>query len=185
MGWLLILTPISVALFMLSPIAKQLMRLEMGLSLRDALWKAAWKMLIRSPIWGNGPLSFDQYKFYDVEPGLAKDIASTAFGGAAHNLLLTKAAELGIFGVLIIIAIWVYIVYVFIKNIKMLRNMSYGYIYIAAGAIYIGLISRSFFEIGNMIGNGRINENIFPLFITALIVEMPNWTNKCQHWLHK
>jgi O-antigen ligase len=163
----------SVVVIFLSPVLKQLMRLESGLSNRDALWKAAIKMFHNNPLWGNGPLSFNTSVFYEVDPGFAKEISAHIFGGAAHNLILTKAAETGIFGVLAIILLWGYVLWLFIKNRNLMKHSELQYLYIASGAIFIGIIFRSIFEIGYMIGNGRLNENILPMIIITFIIKLP------------
>jgi O-antigen ligase len=161
------------AIILLSPIFNQLLRLEMGLSLRDHLWKAAIRIFLENPIWGSGPISFNTIKYYYVDPGPAKTIAAHIFGGEAHNLILTKAADYGIFMVLVFILFWIYVISFFIKNVNIMRNSQYYYIFVAAGASFMGLIAKSAFEIGHMIGNARLNENLVPFIYLAVLIKLP------------
>jgi O-antigen ligase len=173
LGISIIIASIIFVLIFISPVIQQLVRLESGLSHRDELWKGAFRMFTNSPFIGMGPLSFNDFKFYYVDAGIAREICAYQFGGAAHNLYLTKAAELGIFSVIIIFALWGYITWYFFANRKHIQKQPLNYLYIACGAIFTGLMFRSIFEIGGLIGNGRLGENLLPLLIVAMIIRIP------------
>jgi len=154
-------------------IVRDLLRLEAGLSLRDQLWKTAVEMIKARPLIGLGPGSYDEMKFYFMVPSIARDLAGTTVGGAAHNLYLTKTAELGIFATLTLIALLIFTFRTFVKMERMMRLNPYYFLYLGSGAVIFGLVFRSFFEIGNLIGSARINENILTLAFLALIFKLP------------
>ena len=155
------------------PLFRDLLRLESGLSLRDDLWSAAANMIKERPIFGFGPASYDEIKFAFLGPSAGRSLAGTSFGGAAHNLYLTKAAEIGIFGLFTLLAFFFFIFYKFFSNFRYLKNSEWLYIYIGSGAVIFGLLFRSFFEIGNLIGNGRLGENIITFVFISLIFKLP------------
>lgn len=171
---LILLSIILGAVFLSSlPILQDILRLESGLSLREELWKTAVEMIKDNPILGTGPGSYGEAKYYYMVPSKARNILGVTLGLSPHNLILAKASDLGIGAVVIILAFWFYVLYFLIKHEKDMRNSDYYYLYLASGAIFIGLIFRSIFEIGNMIGNARLNENILTLFFVALIFRLP------------
>ena len=54
-----------------------------------------------------------------------------------------------------------------------MKDSEYYYLYLASGAIIIGLIFRAFFESGGIIGVGRLSGNIIPLIMVVLIFKLP------------
>jgi len=157
------------------PFAKDILRIESGLSLRESLWDSAINMFVQNPFFGTGPSSFSSIGYYYNESIIAKSIIGMGFGGGAHNLILQKMAELGFLSILIIIFCWFFMIYQFVKNHKMMRDSKYYYLYLAAFASIIGLIVRSAFESGDLIGGGQLISNFIPFFYFALILRLPEF----------
>lgn len=160
------------------PIFKDLLRLEAGLSLRDDLWRAAIGMIKERPVFGFGPASYDDIKFLFLGPSAGRSLAGTSLGGAAHNLYLTKASEIGIIGLFVLLVFLFYIFYKLFSNYGYLRESEWFFLYAGSGAVIFGLIFRSFFEIGNLIGNARVSENIITFAFIAIIFKLPEVINK-------
>ena len=85
------------------PLIQDFLRLESGLSLRDMLWKTSIRIIKEHFFWGAGPYSFEGLKFYYMGPSEARSIIGSSVGGNVHNLYLTKAAELGVFALLVLL----------------------------------------------------------------------------------
>ncbi|MCP4582520.1 MAG: O-antigen ligase family protein [candidate division Zixibacteria bacterium] len=167
----------------ISPALQGFLRLESGLSYRDQLWGAAIDIFKRNPAFGAGPTSYGEMKFGLMEPGMARSAMGTIVSGAAaHNLLVTKAAELGIGAVLIILTFWSLVIYYFFRNIKIMKGTKFYFLYIGCFASFMGLIVRSFFELGGFFGIGRLSDNLVPMLIVAIIIKLPVMQSKLQDY---
>ena len=129
------------------PLVKDLLRLEVGVSHRGEIWNAAIKMLRESPLFGKGPGAFNEMKYTYMS------INTRAFFGAkanfsTHNLLLLRACELGLVGAISLVLFWLTSVIIIIKNTKFVKDTDLFPIFAGCCAIFIGSISRSFFESG-------------------------------------
>jgi O-antigen ligase len=135
------------------PLIAVYLRLEKGLTGRGDLWTAAIRMFCESPILGKGPGYYSPHKYNYMDPGLGRMIAGKLENITPHNLILARAVDMGIFAVMVQLAIWVIPIVYFIKNAKIVRDCEYYYLYIACGAIWVGIIFRSIVDTGaNIIG---------------------------------
>lgn len=132
-------------------ILEKLLRLETGLTHRDVLWQAAYRIFLEKPLLGGGPSYFWQNNFYYMDASFGKYLVGADSQVSAHNLILFRAAELGIFAVISVLYVWGYIIRMFYKNLDLLRGKSYYNIYLAFGSVYIGMIVKSLFEAANSI----------------------------------
>jgi O-antigen ligase len=146
------------------PILKLLLRLENALTYREDLWKAAFRMIAESPVLGKGPDYFMRYKFIYMDPSIGRFMIGSMGGLSPHNVLLLRAVDLGITAMLIQLFLWVFPIIIFIKNIKFVRYSQYFYLYLASGAIWIGIIFRSLFDTGN---------NVFGMIMLVTMLRMP------------
>jgi O-antigen ligase len=151
------------------PLLKVFLRLEKGLTNRGDLWTAAYRMFSESPLVGKGPDYFDKFKFYYMDPGYGRLTSGYNFGLSPHNVLLMRAVDMGIFAVIAQVLLWVLPIVVFIKNSKLIKFSQYYYIYLASGAILVGMVLRSIFEVGN---------NVFSAVALIIVIRMPELIKK-------
>jgi Flp pilus assembly protein TadD len=76
---------------------------------RTGIWKPAWTIFLRSPIWGHGPGSFSV--LYAQEKGLPPGFATSH----AHNILLQIGVENGALGLVLGAAVAVYVLRAFVR----------------------------------------------------------------------
>ena len=135
------------------PILNDILRLERGMTYREDVWQAALRMYGESPILGKGPEYFSAHYFIYLDPGIGRKVISSLYNVSPHNVLLMRAVNLGIGAVLAQLILWIFPLIVFARNAKKVKNSDYYYLYLASGAIWIGLICRSLFDTGgNTIG---------------------------------
>jgi len=129
-----------------------LLRFEHGLSHRDILWKAAWEMFSENPIFGAGPWTYRHYMFSlsRVIPGSWS--ADVIFGvTSAHNLYLTKAAEMGIGGIITSLGIYLIFTHRLFVALKTTIDPYLRGILFTIGAILAGSFARSMFEVSGFL----------------------------------
>jgi O-antigen ligase len=154
--YLLILIAIAAILIFLIlidavPLLTMLLRLEGGVTYRDSLWKAALRMVAESPLLGKGPTFFNQFKFQYMDPDAGRAIVGIWQGVAPHSVPVLRAVEMGIFAVIIQIIFWILPVFSLAKNAKKINQSEFYYLYLAAGAMWIGLIFRSLMDTGGSV----------------------------------
>lgn len=153
---------VSLALLWLVPSVGA--RLVYELSGRDRVWAAAWQAIREHPILGVGPgcwsAWFSQH-FISVD-FLMHDLKGNTFylspphlGGEAHNVFLTKAAEMGFssaIGLMLFLVLW------FRAASQAIRPLGPGWLRaLSTGCIATmgGLVFHSLFENGPIIGEAR------------------------------
>ncbi len=146
-----ILVITGIIVFNLFPILSMLLRLESGVTYRDSLWKAAIKMIQESPLLGKGPGYFEQYKFYYMDPEAGRAIVGNWQGVATHSFLIQRGVEMGLPAIIVQVFIWLYPIISFVKNAKYVESSNYKYLYLAGGAMWIGLICRSIMDTGGSV----------------------------------
>jgi O-antigen ligase len=146
------------------PIFKILLRLENALTYREDLWDAAFRMIAESPVFGKGPDYFARFKYLYMDPGFGRFMIGAMSGLTPHNVLLYRAVDLGIPAVLVQLFLWIFPIMIFIKNSKFVKHSKYYYLYLACGAIWIGIIVRSMFDTGN---------NVVGMFALIIFLRMP------------
>ena len=147
------------------------------LSGRDRLWTAALAAIREQPIFGVGPGNwaawfgprFSQAQFivpdgyghlYSLNPG--------ALGGEAHNLLLTKAAEMGPLSALCLVAAgWAWVR----AALRAMRSLPAGWrraVALGCMSAMAGVAAQSFVENGPLLGRGRGSEVALVWLVAAL-----------------
>ena len=147
------------------PAFKVLLRLEGGMTYRADIWAATYKMFLESPILGKGLGFFDKFKYEYMVPGLGRMMAGNLNNITPHNILLMRAVDFGIGAILLQLISWTMPVIIFFKNSKLIKDSEYYYLYVAGGAIWIGLMARSFFD---------TTGNVFGLMLLGIIIKMPD-----------
>lgn len=155
-----------------------LVRIEHGVSQREILWKGAISIIETHPISGVGPGAF-KYFIAEHAPAVPWRWPVLRFGGIvgadAHNLFLTKGAELGIVGIALILYFFVYYFRIYWKAKKNLKTKEMEYVLIAALATVIGALARSFFE-GKGVISGGVGWDLFFWLLIAFTLRVELWT---------
>lgn len=172
--YLSILAALAVLILVLAltravPILTDFLRLEMGLSHREVLWSAGLRMIAESPLLGKGPAFFDQNKYYYMDPGHGRLVSGTWTGISPHNVLIMRGVDMGILAIIAQIIYWVVPLVFFIKNAQKMAGSAYYYLYLAAGAVWIGIIIRSQFDTG---------ASVFSMILLAAMFRLPQLIQK-------
>lgn len=154
------------------------------LSGRNLVWGAAVRATLTHPITGIGPgqwSSWFQTQYHSVDMLLYDPdeniflLDPSQLGGEAHNLFLTKAAEMGIPSALLLIllfGLW------FQKTLTVLRSLPIGRpkdLVQGALASFIGLTVFCLFENGPIIGSARDGELFFVMLIIVIPFAVSSW----------
>jgi len=92
--------------------------LDTSLGIRLQLWGAAIRLFLEHPLFGVGLQGFAQIMPSLAEQGVITPLAAKLGQGEVHNEILAKCAELGIFGLLSILAVLFVPLGIFLKIIK-------------------------------------------------------------------
>lgn len=144
------------------------LRLESGVSYRDVLWSAGWHILRDHP-WtgvGSGSHVFEIYRPLYVQGAAERGLLVTQ-AGAAHNLYLSKGAEMGWPGLLLAVSLIVLLLFQIPRALDAYRRGSW--IHGAAAAGIFGLALRAFFETGGTLSKGPAADSLM-FFLFALIL---------------
>jgi O-antigen ligase len=109
--------------------------------IRFQLYKAAADVFMRHPIFGVGPQGFADEMQALVEAGKLTPLAAELGRGEVHNDLLSKAAGMGILGVLAILAIYLVPFYLFWKvrksSVEMVKRAALiGAVFVAGHTVF-------------------------------------------------
>lgn len=145
---------------------------------RYILWDMSFKIFKDNPIFGIGPGMFNYYMY----PYLTVLLGSWSEGqiyylythaplGSSHSFLLMKLSELGLFGFVSGIALFVIYLKIGFKIIKEVKIVDYEYYIFSVSAvgIGIGLFYRSLFESTGLLTNGWITRDL-PFWIIFMIM---------------
>jgi len=166
---------IASAVIIISPIASTLIsvafRFEVGTTHRTEIWANTIEM-IRQNFWlgigiGNYTETYDQY--------FALVYWRNIFGGGidhAHNQFLSKTAELGIGGLLVMLYLYYFPIKHSIRIFK--RPLSREMKIIAVGAIcgVIGMYVRSIFEASGMLTEGALYPDMIFWILIVFILKI-------------
>ena len=122
--------------------------------IRLELWKKAWYLFLKSPIFGIGFGRFndiDPYNYHRLKglPGILSLYTDSNFvfsASTAHNSYLQFLAETGIVGLGLLILFWVLCYRIIYKAYNFSTNIYYKRIYLCALASIIALFVMSFTE---------------------------------------
>jgi len=147
------------------------LRLGIGFTGREHVWKAAVEMVRNNVLLGVGPGMFESTKAYYILPVdfLSRLTRSLKISGAAHNLYLTVASELGIFAAILLVGFLILLIQRVVSLVRKTNDIELRKILYIAVSVLSGLIIRSFFESGVIIGSGRLGDGIYFLLIILFI----------------
>jgi hypothetical protein len=162
---LIAMTIIGIIAINTIPILRMALRLQGGMTFREDLWQASFRMISENPILGKGFGYFDRFKFGYMDPGVGRFAMGTMSNATPHNVIILRAVDLGIGAAIIQIICWIIPIIYFIQNEKYLRKFKDYYLYLALGAMLISLEIRCLFDTSG---------TVVLLILTAMIFRMPH-----------
>ncbi len=145
---------------------------------RYPLWSMAWQMIIHHPIFGVGPGMFRYYMYTYLTVPMGSWIEQEIYllqliaAAPAHNFFLMRTSELGVFGLIAAVGLFVIFFKWGFSVIRKSKSIDNEYYVISIGivGIGIGLLFRSFFESTGIFTNGWITRDLpFWLLFSILI----------------
>lgn len=158
-----------------------LLRLERRLTFRSLLWNSAINMIKHEPLFGFGPGSF-KHLVFPFSHRLISEYPIIEWGGIigadAHNLFLTKGAEMGIPGIVLVTFLFAISLRLFLKMLKIkLIGSQKAIIYGAAAAIVATLV-RSFFEGMGMLSRGGLGYDLLFWLYLIFLIKAPTFNKE-------
>lgn len=144
------------------------LRVSSGVSFRDVLWRAGWDMMVANP-WtgiGSGTGVFEAYRSFFIDTGAARGLAVTQ-AGAAHNIILTKGAELGVVGFVLLVAWHVMVLSRVPRALRAYRRGDWLAGTAAAGVV--GITARGVFENGGTLYSGHLDDALLLCLFTLVL----------------
>ncbi len=198
-GWLLAVVGVTIVLFrfkggrmllltvlilltlflLLSPQIKEFLamitRLEAGVTNRDILWQGAIKMIKENPIFGVGPGGFKHF-IADCAPRYPWRWPVVRFGGItggdSHNFFLSRAAETGIVGLVLILWFFVNYFKAYSRGTQKAKALKLEHVSFGAAAVVIGALARGFFEGKGIVGSGGGGFELFFWLMVAFTLKV-------------
>lgn len=173
---ILTLTIIVICFFVIDPLNEifyQLFRFEEGVSVRDYLWLMTINIIKDHPVFGLGPGAY-QYEVFNYFPFMLNEFFGKVFiyvsevtdgGNLAHNIFLVFFSDMGIPGLITIIALPVVYFRIGIKTIKKYKDQ--------APEIYYLIVAL--FAAGTSVIVRNIFNSIGLLYVGGLVTDLPFW----------
>lgn len=121
---------------------------DTSIGIRLQLWQAGWYLFSENPIFGVGPGGFAQMMTPLSNSGMLTTIAASYGRGEVHNEILAKASQLGIFGLLSLLSIYIIPLIIFIRSatsrISQQRSAAFMGICLITGFFIFGLTVEIF-----------------------------------------
>lgn len=150
---------------------------------RDYIWQTGYDIIKDNIIFGVGPRAFPNY-FFSYAPSQIFDFFHLPIWKYGiphpHNLFLYYWSENGILGLFAVILFFSIYFYISIKTLSRTRRVNKEYYILSLNAvgIGIGMLFRSFFEIGGLITYGYITFDL-PFWLNFLIlIRIPELTKE-------
>lgn len=161
-----------------SEIIAVIFRFEDGLSQRDHLWQISMEMFKDNPIFGIGPGSY-KYEMFNYFPVMLDSWRGivlidlhhiTQGSNLSHSYYLFLMSDLGVFGLLVAIALPIVFIRIGMKSMNIYKNDYNKYILLTAlTSIGIGLFIRGFFEGIGLLSYGWITNDL-PFWIIFSVI---------------
>jgi O-antigen ligase len=151
-------------------------RVDKGVTTRDVIWTNTINIIKENPMFGIGIGNYshyyDRYFVLGWERGFVESVAH------AHNLILSKTAELGILGLIWVIFLYIFPLragYAYLKRSRTDRDriLAYGII-----ATFFGLYTQSMFEAGGMLQEARFFPDAIFWMIFAIVLKAKDDSQK-------
>ena len=152
-----------------------IVRLEVGITNRDILWKGAIEMIRANTIFGVGPGNFKHF-IVEYAPRYPWRWPVVTFGGItggdSHNFFLSRAAETGIVGLALIFYFFVNYFQVYSRGIRKAKLLRLEHVLFGAEAVVIGALARGFFEGKGIMGSGGVSFELFFWLMVAFTLRV-------------
>jgi O-antigen ligase len=143
----------------------QLGNKDTSIGIRLQLWQTACYLFAAHPVFGVGPGGFAQMMTPLSNSGMLTPIAASYGRGEVHNELLAKASQLGIFGLISIVSVYVIPLVIFIRatrsRISHERSAAFMGICLVTGFFIFGLTVEIF--------NLKMTVAFYSLTVAALL----------------
>jgi len=151
-------------------------RMDKGVTSRDVIWKNTIDMIVENPLFGIGIGNYSHY--YDRYFVLGWEREFIVLVVHAHNLILSKTAELGILGLIWVIFLYILpmkAAYGYLRNSRTNREkvLAYGIM-----ATFLGLYAYSIFEAGGMLQEARFFPDAIFWMIFAIVLKAKEDSNR-------
>ena len=165
--------PVALSVILFAPLPTwffYVFRLGAGLSFRESLWGAGWRMMTENPAFGIGPgKTYEVLRASYIEPSIHRELIYTT-GGGAHNVFLNSGATMGWIGLILSVVLFALILSRVPRALKRYRQGDW--LQGAGAAAVVGLSVRGLFEAGGTLGLGALNDSLM-FFLFALILLIP------------
>lgn len=154
------------------------LRLDKGLSARDVLYNIGINIAKDHPYTGIGLGNLKDIGTIYIENeevgNWLKNMLIDIGIQSSHNVFIETAAEIGVFGSIILILILLRIGRKYYKNLKVepLKNRNFYFIF---WGIFMGIVIRSFFESNGIINRGWITIDIFFWITYVIFLRSKQW----------
>jgi O-antigen ligase len=141
------------------PYLDSILRLQSGLSGREHLWPLALNIIANDPVLGLGPGIYAERIFFLVSfvpNGLHKTVNLLS----VHNVYLKIGVDIGIFGILLVLAIFALFAARSHQLWKRVKDTPDFPVLVAISALMVAGFLRGMFEINFAIPHGYLTENI-------------------------
>jgi O-antigen ligase len=138
---------------------------DTSIGVRLQLWRAACFLFAQNPVFGVGPNGFAQMMTPLSDSGMLTKIAAGYGRGEVHNEILAKASELGIFGLLSLLSIYVIPLIIFVRaarsRVAQARTAAFMGICLVTGFFIFGLTVEIF--------NLKMTDAFYSLTVAVLL----------------
>lgn len=144
-------------------------RVDRGLTSRDVIWKNAFDIIKKNPIFGVGlgnfMHSYSPYLSTAWDKGFIQDIPH------AHNYIISKTADMGIFGLIWAVFLYILPVKIGFKLLKMVNSNRDKMILYAILATFFAMFSQSLFETGGLLAEARFTPDVYYWIMFAALIK--------------
>jgi O-antigen ligase len=152
-------------------------RVSSGMSFRASLWRSGWEIMMDNP-WtgiGSGLQVFEAYRPAYLDIAAHRGLLVTQAGGA-HNVFLTKGAEMGIAGLILVLVLFIIL---WSRIPGALRDYARGdWLAGAAAAGVLGLSVRALFESYTTLMMAHIEDSLFFFLLGLVLVGRKKWDDR-------
>lgn len=155
-----------------------ILRLDKGLSARDVLYNIGVNIIKDHPRTGIGLGNLKDVGAVYIEKeqvgNWTKNMLLDIGIQSSHNVFIETAAEIGVFGGIVLVLILLNIGIKYYRNLKVESLKTKNFYYMFWG-IFIGLLIRSFFESNGIINRGWITIDIFFWITYVIFLRSKQW----------
>jgi O-antigen ligase len=149
------------------PFVEDIFRLRAGMTGREYIWTTAWNLIAEHPFVGLGPTNF-QPRFIFNAPLMHHGATMRIEELTAHNTYLHVGAEIGLFGLLLALALVGLFFYRSWWLRSHLKDTPHFPLLIALTAMFVAAFARSQFETDIAFQHGNLYKNLMIILMLAI-----------------